>query len=76
MLKNDFWSNWHSFGSSLYRYKEGRWVPTTEDAFTIELANYNRTLKRKMNIKKWILRIVFFLLGAVSTQIVLRYFGA
>ena len=70
-MKDDFFQNWHSFGSRLYRYENGRWIPTTEEIFAVELERYNSKAWRRRAIKTFFTRIPLVLVGVVLGRVLI-----
>ena len=75
MMRDDFFCNWHTFGSRKYRYKDGRWIPTTEEIFAVELDRYNRRNRVKYETRKWTVRLVFFVLGVAAGVAACKFIG-
>ena len=60
--RDEFFLNWHTFGNRMYRYKDGRWIPTTEDIFAVELEKFNAQCKRR----RWSLRVFINILAFIA----------
>ena len=80
MIEHDgFFDNWYSFGNRLYRFQGGRWIPTTEEVFAVELSRYNKIVMRKRRIEKaTVYSLVFavgFILGTLAVRVLESHFG-